>query len=254
MHKLVIHVAFFYREERLDYIHKIIHESHKYPFEIVDVFIHTNRPFQLNEENSTVNIIVHYFDDPFALTWLCRPLMHEQKDTYDAFMYIEDDILVPKEAIHYWQELSPLLKKMFYNLGFVRIEIKDGTEFITDLQIHEKFSDFLILNGTQLYVINNKNPYCAFWIYSKQDFHDFISSNYYDVNNITNYDSRARCAIGLHGFGMSYYDATLIPYDKKNGLDERCRIYHLPNNYVNDPTSVFAKIKFNECYLSVPFT
>ena len=164
MKGLVIYIAFFYIEERLDYISKIIAESHHYPFESVDVFIHTNLPFQLND--SSVNVIVHELGHPFALTWLCRPLMYEQKDTYHAFMYIEDDILVPNEAIHYWQELSPFLKKMNDNLGFVRIEIKDGIEFITDLQIHDKFSDFRLLFEYYSYeLFRSKQNKCYYNIY-----------------------------------------------------------------------------------------
>jgi len=248
METLVLHIAFYYKEERLEYIHKIIDESYRYLFSSVDIFIHTNEEFELKDcvnDSVRVNVIVHELEHPFALTWLCRDLMLEQKNLYDAFMYIEDDILVPKEAINYWQELSSELKKVNCNLGFVRIEIKDGIEYITDLQENQSLTDFITINETHRYAINNKNPYCAFWIYSKEEFQNFISSPFYDVNNITNYGLRERCAIGLHGLGMNYYDATLIPCDD-NGLDKRCRIYHLPNNYVNDINSVFAKVKFSK--------
>ena len=51
-------------------------------------------------------------------------------------MYIEDDILVPKQAIEYFLQYSPLMVQNKYNLGFVRIE-KDyddcETEYIVDL-------------------------------------------------------------------------------------------------------------------------
>ena len=163
-------------------------------------------------------------------------------------MYIEDDILVPKEAVDYWKELSPLLKKFNYNLGFVRIETKEGTEYITDLAHGRVFSDFVVIDDTHRCALNNINPYCAFWIYSKEDFHDFISSQYYDVNNIYDYGLRERCAIGLHGLGMNFYHGTLLPL-RNNGLDPRCRIYHLPNNYAIDADSPFAKIRFNDCCL-----
>ena len=109
METLVLHIAFYYKEERLEYIHKIIDESYRYLFSSVDIFIHTNEEFELKDrvnDNVRVNVIVHKLEHPFALTWLCRELMLEQKDLFDAFMYIEDDILVPKEAINYWQELS----------------------------------------------------------------------------------------------------------------------------------------------------
>lgn len=253
METLVIHIAFFYKEKRLEYIHRIIDESHKYPFSNIDIFIHTNQHFTTENvvteyDNVTVSVIVHTLEHPFALTWLCRDIMFRQRETYHAFMYIEDDILVPKEAVDYWKELSPLLKKFNYNLGFVRIETKEGTEYITDLAHGRVFSDFVVIDDTHRCALNNINPYCAFWIYSKEDFHDFISSQYYDVNNIYDYGLRERCAIGLHGLGMNFYHGTLLPL-RNNGLDPRCRIYHLPNNYAIDADSPFAKIRFNDCCL-----
>ena len=78
----------------------------------------------------------------------------------------------------------------------------------------------------EFFVYNNKNTYCAFWIYTKEDFNNFLSSVYFDVNNIQNYGLRERCAIGLYGLAMFYYNGTLIPCDI-SGLDKRCRIYHL---------------------------
>ena len=88
----------FYREEQL-----VIY---------IYVFIHRNPPLQLCNDNSTANVIVHELDHPFAWIWLCHNLMYVQKDTYDAFMYIEDDILVPNEANHYWQDMSPFVIRM----------------------------------------------------------------------------------------------------------------------------------------------
>ena len=51
--------------------------------------------------------------------------MFEQQFDYDYFMYVEDDILVPKQAIEYWLKYSPQMVQNKYNLGFVRIEKDD---------------------------------------------------------------------------------------------------------------------------------
>ena len=158
-------------------------------------------------------------------------------------MYIEDDILVPFGAIKYWLKYNTKLIKMNYNLGFVRIEINNGIEYITDLY-GDKF-DTIINIENEPYIVNNKNPYCAFWIYNKDEFNKFVNSKYYDINNILGYDTREQSAIGLHGTGTNWYKSTLIPIiNKKLNLD--CRIYHMPNNYVNDKNSHFATVQFNE--------
>jgi hypothetical protein len=48
-------------------------------------------------------------------------------------MYIEDDILVPSKAIKYWLEYNEKLIEYNCNLGFVRIEVDNNIEYITDL-------------------------------------------------------------------------------------------------------------------------
>jgi hypothetical protein len=158
-------------------------------------------------------------------------------------MYIEDDILVPNKAIKYWLEYNEKLIEMNYNLGFLRIEVENNNEYITDLY-GEKFDTTINLNETK-YCVNNKNPYCAFWIYNKNEFNNFVNSKYYNINNISGYDIREQSAIGLHGTGTNWYKNTLIPIIN-NKLIDSCKIYHLPNNYVLNKNTHFATIKFDE--------
>ena len=108
MQNLVIHIAFYYKDDRLEYINNIISESWKYPFANVSIFIHTNKNFDLNY----AHVIVHNLEyiHTFALTWICGNLMYDQRDLYNAFMYIEDEILVPAEALQYWQEVIYVMR------------------------------------------------------------------------------------------------------------------------------------------------
>ena len=60
METLVLHIAFYYKEDRLEYIHKIIDESYNYLFSSVDIFIHTNEEFELKDcvnDSVRVNVI-----------------------------------------------------------------------------------------------------------------------------------------------------------------------------------------------------
>lgn len=247
--KITKHISFFYLENRVKYINNIINETNKYVF-MTDIFIHTNnkdlQSSSFNEyTNGTINIIYHNLENinPFYLTWKCRDLLRQQKNDYDIFMYIEDDILVPNIAIEYWLKYNTILLELGYNLGFVRIEVENDIEYITDLA-GEKFDTIIELDNIT-YCVNNKNSYCAFWIYNKNEFNKFINSNYYDINNIPNYGIREKSAIGLHGNDTIWYKNTLIPV-VDNKLINDCRIYHLPNNYVGDNHASFATIKFVE--------
>ena len=247
--KITKHISFYFIIDRIIYINNIIDATNKYEY-TTDIFIHTNN-IDLQERmlnnytNGYIKIIYHDLSNinPFYLTWKCRELLQQQRNEYDIFMYIEDDILVPYKAIQYWLEYNQILLEMNYNLGFVRIEVEDGIEYITDL-FGEKFDTIIDLNETK-YCVNNKNPYCAFWIYNKNEFNNFVNSKYYNINNIRGYDIREQSAIGLHGIYTHYYKNTLIPI-VNDKLIEECKIYHMPNNYVLNKNSSFATIKFNE--------
>ena len=251
--KITKHISFYYIENRICYLNKIICETNKYDF-ITDLYIHTNSESLKKENFSTytngnITIIYHDLKDihPYYLTWKCRDLLKTQKNYYDIFIYTEDDILIPFGAILYWLEYSKKLIKYGCNLGFVRIETKDNEEYITDLP-GIKLQSTVNLDNID-YCVNNINPYCAMWIYNKEEFNKFVDSKYYDINNIHGYEIREKSAIGLHGCMTDWYKGTLIPLID-NKLNEKCKIYHLPNNYVTNPNCNFATIKFTEAYES----
>ena len=152
-------------------------------------------------------------------------------------------MLVLNKAIKYWLKYKDVLLNMNYNLGFLRIEVNNNIEYITDLYA-ERLDTLINLNDKK-YIVNNKNPYCAFWIYDKNEFNKFINSNFYNIKNIKGYGIREQSAIGLHGVETRFYKNTLIPLID-NKLCNDCKIYHLPNNYVNDNNTKFATIKFDD--------
>lgn len=243
------HISYYYSEDRLQYLNKIIHETNSYCYE-TNIFIHTNENMKIDQlisyTNGSIHIIYHDLTNinPYYLTWKCRSLLYDQRNQYDIFMYIEDDILVPSKAIEYWLRYNEDLIEMNYNLGFVRIE-KDNNniEYITDLA-NQKFDKFLQIKNFY-FCINDKNPYCAFWIYNKKEFNNFVNNKLYNVENINGYGIREMSAIGLHGKYNNWYKHTLIPMVDGKLIDD-CKIYHLPNNYVTNKSSPYATIKFTE--------
>ena len=130
-----------------------------------------------------------------------------------------------------------------YNLGFLRIEIDaKGDEYTTD-NATSPWSDRVtghlkktIIVDNETYIVNDTNPYCAFWMYDKKEFNKFVNSKYYDLelNNITGYGVPETVAIGLHGLETYWYKGTVIPMQNYK-LHKSCRIYHLANNYVHRP-------------------
>lgn len=244
--KIAKHICFFYLKDRIKYLNIIIEETNKYEYN-TDIFIHTNKPdldetFFIKYNNGLLKIIYHDLTncDNFKLTWKCRELIKNQRYSYDIFMYLEDDILVKFSAIKYWLKYSNKTLKKNYNLGFVRIETKDNIDYVLDITV--KLNKKIILDDEE-YCINDINPYCAFWIYNKDDFNKFVETPFYNFIGTSYYGTREQSAIGLHGKNFNYYKNTIIPVNN-NKLIEQCKIYHLSNNYVNDNTK-FATIPFD---------
>ena len=255
--KICKHIAYFYIEDRIKYIERIIKEAKDYPYK-TDIFIHTNVesiPFLETPvyDNGKFQVIYHDLTglNPYSLTEMPRKMLKNQKDEYDIFMYLEDDILVSQKAIMYWLKYNELCIENKYNLGFLRIETsqKDNNEYITDLY-GEKMNKRIELEG-QTYCINDKNPYCAFWIYNKKEFASFVESSLYDIKNVDyDGDTRASCAAGLHGKNNNWYKNTILPMKDRMTPISDCKIYHMTNNYVDaDHSGInkFGTILFDGC-------
>jgi hypothetical protein len=216
-----------------------------------DIYIHTNAnltagAFNKNK-NGYVYIITHDLtgENPYKLAWKCRDLLYKQRDEYDIFMYIEDDILVPTAAIEYWIAYKDKLLRNGFNLGFARIEVDEkGDEFVSDFI--GKLGNYLVGIENEMYVINNQFPYCAFWIYDKQEFRKWTESEFYDPAKILGYDIREMSAVGLHGLCTYWYKTTVYPYVNYN-IHRDSRIYHLANTYVGNKNLPNAKVPFNYC-------
>ena len=246
--KISKHISFFYIENKICYINRIIDETNNYEY-TTDIFIHTNKE-DLQETkfnkytNGSIKIVYHDLSNihPYYLTWKCRDLLKKQRNDYDIFMYIEDDILVPYKAIKYWLTYNEKLIEKNYNLGFFRIEIENKVEYITD--IWERLKTVIHLDGNT-FCVNNINPYCAFWIYNKKEFSKFVESKYWNIENIHEYYGiREKSAVGLHGVQNYWYINTLL-HVVNNKIIEDCKIYHMPNNYAMDKNSGFGSIKFD---------
>lgn len=246
---IVIHVSFYFIESRKQYVNRIIGETNTYGLK-TDIFIHTNTPSLSSNDfdsytNGALTFVYHDLTgtDPYYLTWKCRDMLKTQIDEYDIFMYLEDDILVPWKALQYWNQYHRELMPLGYNVGFMRIEVDNGIEYCSDLS-DEQLEKTIHIHGKP-FCVNDKNPYCAFWIYNQYEFKRFVSSRYYDPNSIGGYGIREKSAIGLHGILTKWYKSTVIPI-VNNSLIDTCKIYHMPNNYVLDTLSSFGKIQFTK--------
>ena len=215
----------------------------------IKIFIHTNtnsRFLNKYKKNNKIKVIKYNLknENPRYFPWKCRKVMEKQKNDYDVFIYTEDDILFEKKNFNYWLKYKDLCLNNNYNLGFLRFEIsKNKKKYISD--ILKPLSKYVKI-GHKKFIVNDLNPFCAFWILDKLEFNKFIQTKYWKFkwsgkNYRAYYDPEVMSGIGWHGLNMNRYKATVIPIKSKN-INENCYIHHLPNNYVNSKFD-FAKLK-----------
>jgi len=80
MYKITKHICFYFLEERVAYINRIIKEAESYEY-TTDIFIHTNA-IHVNREtfdeysNGSLTVVHHDLSrcHPFMLTWKCENL------------------------------------------------------------------------------------------------------------------------------------------------------------------------------------
>jgi hypothetical protein len=202
-----------------------------------DIFIHTHNNF-LNDKELDANIINHQINNDDLekgyLTWLTRPEMQKQKDSYNYFMYLEHDIKFTEKNLQYYLKFHKNLSSKKFNLGFLIYEKNNKDNQNYSIHITERLKNFVCIDS-QKFFINDLENYCCFWIYDQQQFKDFIGSKWWNfkkkVHNFRhNYGITERSSIGFNAYNINYFIATLLP-EINNQTDPDCFIEHMTNNY-----------------------
>ena len=216
-----------------------------------DIFIHTHNNF-LNDKELDANIINHQINNDDLekgyLTWLTRPEMQKQKDSYNYFMYLEHDIKFTEKNLQYYLKFQKNLSSKKFNLGFLIYEKNNKDNQNYSIHITERLKNFVCIDS-QKFFINDLENYCCFWIYDQKQFKDFIGSKWWNfkkkVHNFRhNYGITERSSIGFNAYNINYFIATLLP-EINNQTDPDCFIEHMTNNYY-DKFSELKSQNFND--------
>lgn len=200
--------------------------------------MHTDKWFDGLPPSATVVAHDMTARHPMQLTWLHRPLLRSQVDTYDVYMYLEDDILIPHETIAYWREYESVASPLDLDLGFLRIET-DGhaNEYVVDFHAGEACSEIKTSLGREY--VRLRHNYRGFWIYTQ--LRGFAERTDFCAVPSKLKGIREKSARGM----QKERSKTLVPLRDRQ-MDSRCRVYHLTNNYWADPDTPHAKIRYED--------
>ncbi len=244
MKDLLICIAFHYSEERLKYLYEVLKNITLYNCG-VEIIIDTNT-FNIEHLNRIPNITVFVhqkLEHPFHLTWIHRQHIKNNIDNYNVFMYIEDDEVVP--YLNYLNYIENFKLLWPNNVpSFVRIEVKDMVEYVSDIpkQIEPHDGLYWIHSGTNkiFAIIPFPINYHGFWIMPQKELKESMKENFVRLS-----DGREFAAMYV---GWELGKATLLQIE--NGvISKKCYSYHLPNNYALSEGTPNGKIKPENIFL-----
>jgi len=237
-----VHISHFYLQGRIIFLKKMIHDYMRLYAEI-DIFIHTNVKQLPIKNNKKVKVIYHDIsqEHPHYLTWKHRDMLKRQLNSYDYYIYTEDDILFNRNNFKYYLAHHEMCKKNGYYLGFIRKETNGKDWYATD--IVPEWGIFPISKKIKVenknFYINENNPYSGFWIADNDELKKFCEHEYFDLNKCP-YNGGYLREKSAWGFIPSY-KGSLIIRDTKGAF-----VHHMPNNYVGD--SLLARIKIRDIF------
>ena len=224
--KLLICIPNYFNPERSKYLNNILGRFISYGIDTT-IFIDTNSEDTVLSvpHDERILIYVHKgLKHPYHLTWIHRQHFKNCIDTYDYFMYIEDDIDIPFENfVEYLNNFYLLWPK--YVPSFIRIEEKENIKYVVDQQKIQKISESKIVQTDSKKFILLSRPYHAFWIMPQKELKQTM------IKDFIKYNICREMAASYPIFQLN--KTPLVMLDETNKISPLCYSYHLPNTYVN---------------------
>lgn len=233
--KLSVHITHWAADHRTAFLKRQIEALNDIEA-AVDVFVHTN--VDRLDVRHAHNVVEHEISEEYChfLSWKHKALMVEQLPHYDAFLYLEDDILFGNQNLNYWFKNHEVLRAHDCYAGFVRYESDGTANYATDITpVFGQCTPLprISLGGSE-YWENTNNFYNGCWILDNVEMQKFVKLPQWDLTKCDFYGNfiREKPAIGP----IPFYDKVLLDLD-----DLGCYVHHMPNNYIGH--DVFCKSK-----------
>jgi hypothetical protein len=251
---LLVHIAFHFVPHRWQYLEKVLAGLAEFEIERVVVVIDSNtndvseRLVALSlSKHCNVRVDVHAnLAHPFDLTWAHRKHMAGALESFDYFMYLEDDIYVPWRTFDAWLRRSESVRKRGFIHGFLRIEFDlAGHAVSSDWRRPVKRPATVEIDGVKY--IRPESFYQACWVYSRATMQRFVRTGAwqrgfhpwsslirgYRHSGAANYTREfSACGMACAAPGRP---RVLLPVDDNGQIQSDAWVYHLPNNYAQDP-------------------
>ncbi len=265
--RLLVAISFHYVRERLAILSRTLTSLSGFLTKRLDVIVLTNTADP--EELAALETLCRDYTEPpmrstprscpdlahpYMLTWEHKRLIPEiflaSDSPYTHFLYLEDDIQFSFLNFCYFVTCRPLLKPRNLIPSFTRIEYSRAlernviTDNIPDLGL---IRSEVCRYGDHIFV-NPWSAYAGMYLLDAELAREYAASASFDSEqskSVSNWEIRERAAMGLAFEAIPEGGASrlVLPVLAETKLPPLCSwIYHLPNNYADDPDSPFGKM------------
>ncbi|HVJ53270.1 MAG TPA: hypothetical protein VM689_12455 [Aliidongia sp.] len=267
--RLLVCISYHHAPERLFYLARVLKALAGFFTARLDVVIVTNEATEALESlcadfaDSTIDceiLVAGPLAHPYELTWRHKPLIPEHflapGSPYSHFVYLEDDIQFSFANFCYFVTYREILRGEGLLPAFVRIEYSSAlrkhvyTDNIPTLDIrHSK-----TLRHEDHIFVNAWNPYNAMFVLDAELAREYVASRSFGLESskqVFGWETRERAAMGLtfEQVPDGFTARCVLPLSVKSGKPPVFSwIYHLPNNYAEDPAAGFGKLAVGELF------
>ena len=261
---VIVCVCFYFKTNRLDQLKKVCENlqniGNKVEIKIVtdgELKDFPNYSEIIKNDNKIEIHNVKNLYHPYLLPWAHFVIMREKikNDSFSHFMYLEDDILIDKSNIIYWQKSREILNQ--YNLipQFFRTELNKNDKKIYSSDILEKINynkiPKLISKNKTIAFINVTNPYQACYFYDRKLMEEYLNTEasnpdflfYKNAHEDILIRERANTGLMHYNTPSGFFNRYVLPVlikDKK--IIDSCLIQHLGENNSKNSSNSFGTI------------
>jgi hypothetical protein len=201
-----------------------------------------------------LKVFVHReMDHPFHLAWMHRGHFKRHLDSYDTFLYTEDDMWIPRENYLNYLEVFDLLWPRFIP-SFIRTEEKDGNLYCADAFIRTRVREKDVIKMAGRRFVTLDNPYHAFWIMPRGALKNSMNENFERIHEGNKWIREIAASYGLmpgkrQCVRWESYDIQkigLVEVDERMRVSSLCHSRHTTDKYINDPGFNFGKIHIDK--------
>ena len=227
-----------YGNHQLEYLREVIQEYNRMASDglSVDIIIDTTVPIDFGQVSNRLNIAQQMHDPTIGkgLVFAHRPHVIERYDSYDLFIYTENDILITLKNIKAFLNISHQIPGN-YITGFLRYEIKqeDKKKYLIDAHPQRPIILQNTININGIDYISLANFHQGGWILTRRQLKQVLNSGGFFTaphrsKKFTQvYDTLESGATDI--YTLCGFAAKLLPVGELSSL----MVHHLPNKYVN---------------------